>query len=223
MIRINLKNTKTSISRIGGHSVTDIGTGTGGGTNLSTFVDQLKQLDLSSLETGLLLKILFKLVVLFLLPFGFKVYEVVNINRLEGIKTKAQQELDSKNTVITQVQAEVDSYDYLKKKEEEFNKKKELLSNLATARLAIPRFLDEIQTIIPPAVWLKRIGVSDEKEDKREVTFSGEGASEDIINSFAEELKAIVDGNTLQLNTQDIKEGENSLKVGFDIRAALYN
>ena len=223
MIKINLKNTKTSISRFGGPSVTDVGTDTGQETNLSTFVDQIKRLDLSNLETALLLKILVKLVVLCLLPFGLKVYEILNIQRLEAVKRQTEQELNDKKAAVSQIQIRIDSYGFLKKKEKEFDKKKELLSNLASSRLAIPRFLDEVQTIIPSSVWLKRIEVREEKDSKRQVSFSGESVNEEMINKFAEELKAVVEPNSMQFNTQDIKEGENAVKVGFDIRAELYN
>lgn len=222
MIKVNLKNTKTSISRFGYSEP-----GTEGGvteeTRLSTVLTQLKQMDLSGLETDFLLKVLLKTVFLLTLPFALKVYEVINITRLENIRKKAEANLTETKAKVNQLQSRIDSYGYLKKKEEEFNKKKALLSDLATSRLVIPRFLDEIQTSIPPSVWLKKVQVDSKQKEKRTVSFSGESLNEEIVNIFVEELKGIVNANSIQLNTQDVKEGDIPVKVRFDIKAEMHD
>ena len=220
MIKVNLKNTKTAISRFG-YSEPGTEPGLTEKTQLSTVLMQLKKLDVSGLDTGFLLRVLFKVMFLLTLPFALKVYEVINITRLENMKKKADAELMAKKTKVNQIQSRIDAYDYLKKKEEEFNKKKTLLSELASSRLVIPRFLDEIQTSIPPSVWLKKVQVDSEQKEKRTVSFSGESLNEETINIFVEELKGIVDANSIQMNTQDLKEGDISVKVRFDIKAEI--
>ena len=224
MIKVNLKNTKTAISRFGSSETNITGTESAG-SQFSTIVDQLKQLDLSALDTTLILKMVIKLVLLSSLPFGLKVYEMIHIGMLESKLQKVEENINHKNAERDQIQIQINNYAYLKRKEEEFNRKKELLSSLASSRLIIPRFLDEVQTAILPSVWLHRIEVSaeDKNEKKRNVSFTGEGVNEELINSFVEDLKMFVDANSLRLNTRDIKEGGSSIKVQFDIQAELRN
>lgn len=222
MIKINLKNTRTSISRVG-FSETGLTERIQKGSNISTVLTQLKSLDLSQINPALLLKILMKMVFLFSIPFGLKIYEIMNIENLETQKKAVQLKIENKNSSIGQVQSSIDQYSHLKETEIEFNRKKSMLSSLAATRLIIPRFLDEVQTIIPPYVWLKSIEVNSENNNKRAVALSGEGVNEETINNFLESLKLSVDANSLQLNTKDIKEGENSTKVEFRIKAAIQN
>lgn len=222
MIKVNLKNTRTSISRVG-FSETALTERIQKGSSVFTALSQMKNLDLSQINSALLLTILVKMVFLLSIPFGLKIYEIMNIEKL-GVKKKAvQMKIKNKNSAVSQIQNSIDQYNHLKQTENEFNSKKNMLSILASTRLIIPRFLDEIQTIIPPYVWLKSIAIGSENNDKREVTLSGEGVNEEIINNFVENLKLSVDANSLQLNTKDIKKGENSTKVEFHIKAVIYN
>ena len=226
MIKVNLKNTKTAISRFSYSETTSAtGASTAASTQLSSFLKQLQQLDLSSLDTAVLLRIMIKFILVCAIPFSLKIYEIINIEKLKNSIKQVETNVASTNSARDQIQVKIKNYDYLKKKEEEFNRKKELLSGLASSRLVIPRFLDEIQTAIPPSVWLKEMEVSapNPRENKRQVKFAGEGLNEELINSFVEELKIFVDANSLRLNTRDIKEGEISVKVKFDIQAELYD
>ena len=224
MIKVNLKNTKTAISRTGYSETNATGTESAG-SQLSSLIGQLKQIDLSALDTTILLKIAIKFILLSSLPFSLKIYEMIHIGILESKLQKVEENINHKNATRDQMQIQINNYGYLKKKEEEFKRKKELLSSLASSRLVIPRFLDEVQTAIPPSVWLHRIEVSaeDKNEKKRDVSFSGEGINEELINNFVEDLKMFVDANSLRLNTRDIKEGQSSIKVQFDIQAELRN
>lgn len=222
MIKVNLKNTRTSISRVG-YSETGMTEKIHKDSNISTVFTRLKSLDLSQINPALLLKILIKMVFLFSIPFGLKIYEIMNIENLQKQKEAVQLKIQNKNSAVEQVQSSIDQYGHLKELEDEFNRKKNMLSSLASMRLIIPRFLDEVQTIIPSYVWLKSIEVSSENNNKRAVALSGEGVNEETINNFLESLKLSVDANSLQLNTKDVKEGENSIKVEFRIKAAIQN
>lgn len=222
MIKVNLKNTRTSISRVG-FSETALTERIQKGSNFATVLTQLKSLDLSQIDSALLLKILIKMVFLLSIPFGLKIYEIMNIENLQEKKAAVQEQIKNKNSAVGQVQNSIDQYNHLKKTENEFNRKKNMLSSLASTRLIIPRFLDEVQTIIPSYVWLKSITINSENNNKREVTLFGEGVNEETINNFVESLKLSVDANSLQLNTKDIKEGENATKVEFHVKAVIQN
>lgn len=222
MIKVNLKNTRTAISRVG-FSETGVTERLSKGKTFSTVLEQVKTIDLSEIDSALLLKILIKMVILFSIPFGLKVYEIMNIENLEEERKAVQAKVTSKKASLDQIQNSIDQYNHLKQTEIEFNRKKNMLANLASTRLIIPRFLDEIQTMIPPYVWLRSIVVGSERDNKREVTLSGEGVNEEIINNFLENLKSSVDANSLQLNTQDMKDEKSSTKVKFHIKAMIYN
>ena len=201
MIRINLKKTKTSISRFS--RVTAAGTEGAEETGLSALKTQLSSIDLSQLPTDILLKIVIKLAIVCSFPLGFKIYEITNLQKLEKIMDAENAVLKQKEAEIAAVESKIKNFSHLQAEEDEFNKKKELLSDLAASRLIIPSFLDEIQTIIPDFVYLTSIVVSPEQQGQRNVAIAGEAVSDESINKFADELKNIVDSDSLKLNSND--------------------
>ena len=220
MIKINLKHTRTAVSQTSWSemNLTSETSAKSIATNLS---ESLKNIDLSAIDSALLLKILLKFLLVFSIPFGLKIYEIMNLNSLEERQSAAKAKTEAKKAESSVLQKQIDKYGHLKSKEEEFNKKRKILEELAAGRLVIPRFLDEIQTIIPPNVWLKRIDITQDPEGKTQLALSGEGVLEEEINGFVEELKSVADGNSIRLNTTDVKDGETSVKVSFTINAML--
>ena len=217
MIKINLKHTRTSVSQTGLSEI-NLTSETSAKSIVTNLSESLKNIDLSAIDSTLLLKILLKFLLVFSIPFGLKIYEIMNIKGLEEKQAAAKAKTEAKKAESAEFQGRIDKYNYLKDKEKEFDKKRKILEELAADRLIIPRFLDEIQTIIPPDVWLKSIAINSNRQGQPSISLTGEGSSEKNINNFVEELKSVADDNSILLQTRDVKAED---KVSFDIKAMI--
>ena len=220
MIKVNLKNTKTS-SPIYTKTGTDISDKTNFQSAVSNIVGEWFQFDLSAFNPFILLVILVKLAFLSGFPLALYIYEVRIINQLENEFKVVQQKYTAKQKVLTDVNQKINAYGYLKDKSKEYDDKKEFLKGLAHSRLIIPQLLDQIQSIIPESVWLKRIEVT--IKDKGNMKIVGESLGEDKVNLFADSLKTIIERDSIKVNMTDMKENNNSVKVQFTLTAALLN
>ncbi|MGI9548438.1 MAG: PilN domain-containing protein [Bdellovibrionales bacterium] len=219
MIKINLKKTKTSSV----HHKTDLDDSEKMDyqTAMNTIVKDWFKVDFEQLNPFLLVSMLFKLTVMACFPLGLYIYEVQIINQLKDEFKIVDQKKQSKEKTLKELQAQIAGQEYLKDKAKEYDSKKEFLKGVANSRIIIPQLLDQVQSIIPESVWLKSIQVSIKKEGK--LTIKGESLGEDRINLFANSLETIVKRESIKVNMNDIKENNNSVKVGFTLKASLLN
>lgn len=216
MVKLNLKNTKTSIPIYGETGQTQTSQ-TNFGTALTSTFQQISQLDFSP---AVILSITFKLALIACFPLGLKVYEIRIINDLKTQKKQVQATLSAKQKQVTSLEENIKKFDYLQEKSKEYKKKKDFLQGLASSRLIVPQLLEQVQTIIPESVWLKNIKI-DIKEQK--IRISGESLNEDRVNLFADSLKNIVNRGSIKVDTTDVKGGKNKTinKVSFSLEAAI--
>ena len=220
MIKFNLKKTKVSVSMANPQAEdTALGESFLGKSLLTSDMGGLLG-DLSELDTTFFVKFAFKLLLIASIPFGLKVYEIYNITILEKEKSRVESILSAKQSESTALQKKIEEFAYLKKQKEEYLNKKNLLEKLASSRLVIPQFLDRVQDVIPESIWLTSITVS-KKEDTSEITIDGESLNEESVNDFLISLKDVVQQNTIQFNTQDVKQTGRLIRVKFNIRADL--
>ena len=220
MIKINLKNTKTSIS----HMDTMAGFSEGGtqsrnSTSFSQMATNLHKINWASLDIGILLRIAFNILLVLSIVLGVKIYEIRSINRLEQALNLSKKTLDEKKQTLDQVKAEIKALGKYEKEAQEFDSKKNLFKKLADQRLQVPRLLDQIQSVIPGHVWLKDIKISVRDGD---ISISGESINEDKVTKFVNDLGSnIMDSNTAQFNTTDLVSENRTNKIKFNVKGKL--
>ena len=218
MLKINLNKTKKAeVFQDQTHST---GLATAGSTlftNLKTLVGGIKS---DVITPVLIVKIIINISLIVFFPLGLKIYEMIQINKLETQKKATDDILAGAQLKLDQLRKELSNYDHLKDLSQEFVRKKNFLQGLAEKRLVIPRTIDLIQNNTPKTVWLEHIklNLSDEKNT---VEISGKSFNENHVNSFATSLHNILDKNSITLETQDIKEGESIVKVDFDLKGVM--
>ena len=219
MIKFNLKKTKvSSVTSMDDMSFEETSFGKSlGGTDFKTL---LGQMDFSELDATFFVKFSIKLLLIATIPLGLKIYEIYNITLLENEKKRVESILSSKQSESANLQNKITSFDYLKKQAEEYENKKGLLRGLAHSRLVIPKFLDQVQSVIPDSVWLTGLTVT-KGEHTNSITIDGESLNEESVNSFLVHLQDVVQKNTIQFNTQDVKKTGRLIRVRFNIRADL--
>ena len=218
MIKLNLKQTKVSTA-IGESSAEDDSrlSATSLTSNMEQFIGQI---DLSELDSGFFVKFSIKLILIASIPLAFKIYEIYNITLLEKEKTRVESVLSSKNGESAELRKKIESFSHLKKQAEEYEIKKNLLKKLAYSRLIVPKFLDQVQSVIPDSVWLTGVRVSGSKEVNK-ITLDGESVNEESVNNFLVYLKDVVQENSIQFSTRDVKKKGRLVRVRFNIKADL--
>lgn len=224
MITLNLKKTKTSKSPIYDKTRTEFST-----SNLQTQASQiskrifqkLQSINLQSISLTMLFMIAIKILLVAALPLSLKIYELRIKNELQSQQDSASKVLATDNAKLAEVTETIKKYSNLQKKSAEYESKKKFIKQLTNSRLVIPQILDNIQSNIPETVWLKKINISLEK-NKSTLKIEGESLSEDRINFFADSLKNLGERSDIKVATKDIKEGINTLKVGFSLEALLF-
>ena len=214
MIKVNLKKTKTSNTQ---HTKARTGVG-------QTFTGTVKEvqqiMNQFGLDSGLVFKVLFKLLLIGCFPLALKIYEKRKVGDLRKEKNQQEEILNQANQKLSAIQQQLNSYDYLQEKSKEFHEKKEYLKQLAAKRLVIIKTLDALQDNIPKTVWLDRLSMRVEKGGKM-IEISGKSFSESNINAFAGNLTEVLDQNSIVINTRDIKEGGSIVKVEFNLKATV--
>ena len=219
MIKFNLKKTKVS-------TVTAMDDGsfenTAFGKSLAAtdIKSILGSMDFSELDAAFFVKFSMKLLLISMLPVGLKVYEIYNITMLEKEKKRVESVLSSKQAESAKLQKKITSFDYLKKQAKEYENKKGLLKELAHSRLVIPKFLDQVQSVIPDSVWLTGLQVM-QTDRANSIVINGESLNEESVNNFLTYLQDVVQRNTIQFNTKDVKKTGRLVRVQFNIRADL--
>ena len=219
MIKFNLKTTKvSSVTAISEESFDS--TALGQSSVVTNIQSILSRIDLSGLDAKFFVQFSVKLLLVSSIPFGLKVYEIYNINLLEKEKKRVDSVLSSKRSESDQLQKKIESFNDLKKQAHEYENKKKLLKDLAHARLVIPKFLDQVQSVIPASVWLTGLSVT-KGEHISSIVIDGESLNEESVNNFLGNLQDVVQRNTIQFNTQDVKQTGRLVRVRFNIRADL--
>lgn len=219
MIKFNLKTTKVSaVTAVNEESFES--TTLGKSLAATDIQSILGRIDLSGLDAKFFVQFSVKLLLVASIPFGLKVYEIYNINLLEKEKQSVESVLSSKQSESTQLQNKIEGFNDLKKQAQEYENKKSLLRELAHARLVIPKFLDQVQSVIPESVWLTGLTVT-KGEHINSITIDGESLNEESVNNFLGHLQDVVQKNTIQFNTHDVKETGRLVRVKFNIRADL--
>ena len=220
MIKINLKNTKTSISNI--NTMAGFSGEQGQGKAAGTFSQMsagLQKIDWSSIDAGILLKIAFNIILVLSILLGLKIYEIRSVNRLKATLSLNKKTLEDKKQILEKINVEINSLGKYEKEAQEFDSKKSLFKKLADQRLQIPRLLDQIQSAIPRNVWLKSIKISVKEGD---ISISGESINEDKVTKFVNDLgSGIINSNTAQFDTSDLISENSANKIKFNVTGKL--
>ena len=219
MIKINLKNTKTSAGYVSGEKTYNMSTGVTSASSISSVAGYLKKTS-SEVDATIFFKIILKSVFILSIPLGLKIYELQTIFGLEKQKKVVEASLSSKKRELAGLQTKMDSFGYLEKESKEYKSKKSFLKELAKSRLTIPKFMDNIQSVIPDSIWLTRVQLSLKEEDS-DVIIEGESLNEENVNLFLQSLKGIIQGNSIQFNTQDMASKGDLVRVKFNIKGVL--
>ena len=230
MIKINLKHTKTSVKQIDVENTENVkleDDGSQTGSILSRFSESIQ---VSELDSGVFTRAAFKILLILTMPIGLKVLEIYKLNQLK-VELASQKAVVQKNQAkISGIKKEIEKYKYLKDKGREYTDKMNFLNGLAQSRLVIPKFLDQIQSSIPPSVWLKSIKIAKaqaqaknkEKEKTREVTLKGESLNEESVREFLSRLERVFRHDSISSDTEDREQKKDGgVGVTFRIRARL--
>ena len=217
MIKLNLNKTRSAVA---GDTAISEGKARGGSTVLTGLQNVVGE-KLQQVSPGFFIKIIVNIALISGFPLGLKIYEVKQINKLKAQQQKEELVLNQANQQLSTLKTELESYSYLKKTSEEFERKKEFLSQLHEKRLDIPKILDFIQENLPNTVWLKNMRVDISNEEVKKVEISGESFKEVSVNIFASSLEQILNGNSITVNMRDVKEGNSVVKVTFDLKGEI--
>ena len=215
MIKVNLNKTKGSTI----YGPQDTGLAPSG----STIFTQIKEaLDEQKFVFGpsFFIKMAINIVFIACFPIGLKIYEMKEIGKLEKEEQQMKSLLTSAQGKLSTLKTELESYSYLKEKSDEFSRKKNFLKKLAETRLTVPRIVDLIQNKIPKTVWLENLKLK-VFDEGHQLHISGGGFTEAHVNLFAGSLYDILDKNSITVNMQDIKEGDDVIKVSFELKGTM--
>ena len=223
MIRINLKNTKTSVAQMNDSMNMEQGTGTFQTRVtglLSSILGGLSSAEWERVDTVFFIRIAFNLILVMSIPIGLKVYEIRKINKLEIILQTEEQSLQTKKAEVESGEESIKKLGKYKKEANEFDSKKKLLKKLANQRLRIPKILEQIQTLIPKLIWLTNIELN-----VKEGTFSiaGKSIDDDNVIDFIEKLtvqRVIEAGPGYSTSKESTGQGFTK-KINFTINGKL--
>lgn len=220
MIRINLKSTKTSVSHLDFSEAGVEGTSTSLQGTVSKFTEAFKDIDWSEIESGVFIKIAINIILILSIPVALKVYEIKRINETKALKVQIEGDLESRKKTLTSLEKQMSGLGKFEKEAKEFDDKKLLFKKLANQRLKAPKILDQIQSVIPKYVWLKKVDLNIKEGS---IAIEGESVSEDKVAQFVNDLGLnIIDNNTSQFNTSDLKEGKaGGNKLQFSLNAKI--
>lgn len=224
MIKINFKATKISSIAVYGTATRDTGLNTEDlGTQvktLGTFLSDQVKTQMLEISFATVLLMVIKILMILSFPAALKIYEFQQVNNNSMQQQEIQKTIDAAQGKLKKVNAEIKKFSYLTDQSREFESKKNFIKKLTESRLIVPRVLDSIQSHIPNTVWLKSISIKVEKEESK-LSLRGESLTESVVNSFADSLKNIVDRSSIRVTTQDIKDGDNTVKVGFNLDSKI--
>ena len=166
-------------------------------TRVATVVDQLGDedifLDDSSkksflsdldLEVKDIVGVVVRLVVCGLGVVVLMHFEKKNLNKLNGQKMIAQEELNSLKSKESTIKKDIKGLEYISEKSKEFNRKLNIMQSIVDNRLLAVKGLDFIQSAIPEEVWLQEVSLN-----KKKFIIRGVSTTNKQIQNFIEQLE----------------------------------
>jgi len=218
MIKVNFNQKKTSMAEARTRGLAPTGTS----QILNQFTETLKEKQ-SLLDTQTLVKFIFNIIIVLCFPIGLKIYEIKEIRKLEKLKAQEQSILDQKNQQLASVKKELEAYAYLEDLSKEFSTKRAFLSEISSGRLVVPRVIDFIQNKIPKGMWLTNVKIDLQNLETAKLSISGFSIKEASINYFTNSLEAILQRESILVNTRDIKDSQSQTitKTNFSLKGNL--
>ncbi len=136
------------------------------------------------LTAGQVISIVVKLSILVSGVFVVKYFEEKNIDQFNAQKAVVTGELSKLESKKKKLKEEINNFDSLKVKADEFNNKLGIMQQLAHERLSVVTGLDHIQTVIPQKVWLDKIIFS-----KNTFQIEGVTTTNKELQNFVESLE----------------------------------
>jgi len=217
MIKINFNQKKTANKQPETRGLAPTGT-----SQIYTQITDLVKDAQDVLDAQTIFKAVFNLVLVLAFPLGLKIYEITEIRKLEAQKVQEQSVLELKNQELATLKKELSEYDYLKEAADEFQKKRDSLKRISVARLTVPRVMDFVQNQTPEDVIITSLKIELRKEEGL-LFLSGFGFKEASINYFTNNLEQILRGESIVVDTRDVKEGQSDsiIKTNFNLRGSL--
>jgi type IV pilus assembly protein PilN len=138
-----------------------------------------------------------------------------------GVLKDAKDSVARKKAEIAQLERIIGEVKNIRAQQDELRKKLDVLDRLKAGRSGPVRMLDELATIIPKRLWLKRM---DEKSGAS-ITFDGMAATIDDVSAFMAALKTSKHFSAVELKKTSAtggKQGATSIRlVDFTITAAV--
>ncbi|HSN16358.1 MAG TPA: PilN domain-containing protein [Anaeromyxobacteraceae bacterium] len=139
-----------------------------------------------------------------------------------GVLKEAKEAVARKKAEIAQLERIIGEVKNIRAQQEELKKKLDVLDKLKAGRTGPVRMLDELATLMPKRLWLKKM---DEKGGAT-VTFEGTAASIDDVSSFMAALKTSKHFRAVELKKTTAKSaktsaGSNLRLVDFTITAGV--
>jgi type IV pilus assembly protein PilN len=138
-----------------------------------------------------------------------------------GVLKEAKDSVARKKAEIAQLERIIGEVKNIRAQQDELRKKLDVLDRLKAGRSGPVRMLDELATIIPKRLWLKKM---DEKSGTS-ITFDGTASTIDDVSAFMAALKTSKHFGAVELKKTSAtggKQGATSIRlVDFTITAAV--
>lgn len=167
-------------------------------------------------EAGKQLIVLFAILLAAGIAFNF-----LWANQRSGVLKDLRAQADRKRAEIQQLERIIGEVKDIRAQQEELKKKLDILEKLKAGRSGPVRMLDELATIIPKRLWLRKL---DEKGGTT-ITFDGAAATIDDVSSFMAALKTSRHFSAVELKKTSSttgKQGGATIRlVDFTISAGV--
>jgi type IV pilus assembly protein PilN len=142
-------------------------------------------------------------------------------NQRSGVLKDLRGQVDRKKAEIQQLERIIGEVKNIRTQQDELRKKLDVLEKLKAGRSGPVRMLDELATVVPKRLWLRKL---DEKGGAT-ITFDGTAASIDDVSSFMAALKTSSHFSAVELKktsaTTGKQGGANIRLVDFSITAGV--
>ena len=134
-------------------------------------------------------------------------FEQKNLDKLNGQRMIAQDELNSLKSKESKIKNEIKGLEKLSEKSKEFNHKLNIMQGIVDNRLLAVKGLDLIQSAIPEEVWLREVSLK-----KKKFIIKGVSTTNKQIQNFIE-----------QLEDTDLFSAVSLAKAGEEKKEAFYS
>ena len=158
-----------------------------------------------ALDTRTVVQYVFKFIGFGAAVFIIMQVENYRIDKFTSIRNQAQAKLDQANQTKNQVNTQIQEYSRIQQITDEFNRKLDIVKQLADKRIKAISGLDQLQTIIPERVKLTEVKFQDDN-----FVLKGKANTTDKVSSF---VKALEDTNMfLRVHLDQLNDGRNKKK-----------